>query len=99
MNRAFAKTNQQIYVSMQGPSEFGVSGKLAKWDVSRELPNIKTRTLVIGAAHDTMDPDYMRWMSTQFPNGEFLLYPNGSHCSQWDDQPHYFPGLIAFLKK
>jgi proline iminopeptidase len=99
INRMFAKVNQQLYVSMQGPSEFGLSGKLEKWDVSGQLPSIKTRTLVIGATHDTMDPKYMEWMSTQFPNGSFLLCPNGSHCSMWDDQTHYFPGLIAFLKK
>ncbi len=99
INRMFGKLNQQLYVSMQGPSEFGVSGKLEKWDVSRQLPDIKTRTLVIGATHDTMDPKYMEWMSTQFPNGSFLLCPNGSHCSMWDDQAHYFPGLIDFLKK
>jgi proline iminopeptidase len=99
VNRAFAKLNPEVYVLMQGPSEFGVAGKLANWDVSQELPSIKTPTLVIGATHDTMDPEYMKWMSTQFPNGEFLLCPNGSHLSQWDDQEHYFPGLIAFLKK
>ena len=99
VNRNFAKVNQQIYVSMQGPSEFGVSGKLEKWDISAELPQIKTPTLVIGSSHDTMDPAYMEWMSTQFPNGQFLLCPNGSHMSMWDDQEHYFPGLISFLKK
>jgi len=98
VNRTFAHLNPDIYVSMQGPSEFGISGKLATWDVSAQLPQIKTRTLVIGATHDTMDPEYMRWMSTQFPNGQFLLCPEGSHMSMWDDQAHYFPGLIAFLK-
>lgn len=99
INRMFGKINQQLYVSMQGPSEFGLSGKLEKWDVSSQLPTIKTRTLVIGATHDTMDPKYMEWMAGQFPNGSFLLCPDGSHCSMWDDQRHYFPGLIAFLKK
>lgn len=99
VNRAFAKINQQIYVSMQGPSEFGISGKLEKWDVSVELPKIKTPTLVIGASHDTMDPKYMEWMSTQFPNGSFVLCPNGGHMCMWDDQEHYFPGLIKFLKQ
>jgi proline iminopeptidase len=99
VNRTFAHLNQAIYVSMQGPSEFGISGKLEKWDVSTELPKIKTRTLVVGATHDTMDPKYMEWMSTQFPNGAFLLCPNGSHMSLWDDQEHFFPGLVAFLKK
>jgi proline iminopeptidase len=98
VNRTFKHLNPDIYVSMQGPSEFGISGKLATWDVSAQLPQIKTRTLVIGATHDTMDPEYMRWMSTQFPNGQFLLCPEGSHMSMWDDQAHYFPGLIAFLK-
>ena len=99
VNRTFAKLNQQIYVAMQGPSEFGISGSLEKWDVSNQLKNIKTPTLVIGSKHDTMDPEYMKWMSTQFPIGEFLLCLDGSHMSMWDDQAHYFPGLIKFLKK
>jgi proline iminopeptidase len=34
IHRAFAKLNQQVYVLMQGPSEFGVSGKLEQWDRS-----------------------------------------------------------------
>lgn len=99
VNRAFAHMNPQVYVPMQGPSEFGIAGKLANWDVSTQLSTIKTPTLVIGAAHDTMGPEYMKWMSTEFPNGSFLLCPNGSHLSQWDDQAHFFPGLIAFLKR
>ena len=98
VNRTFAKLNQQIYVSMQGPSEFGISGKLEKWDVSAELPKIKVPTLVIGATHDSMDPEYMRWMSTQFPKGRFLLCPDGGHMCMWDDQAHFFPGLMSFLK-
>jgi proline iminopeptidase len=41
----------------------------------------------------------MKWMSMQFPKGEFELCPNGGHMSMWDDQEHYFPGLLAFLKQ
>jgi proline iminopeptidase len=37
-------------------------------------------------------------MSTQVQKGRFLLCPNGSHLSCWDDQPHYFPGIIEFIK-
>ena len=99
IDRSFAKINQDLYVSMQGPSEFGISGKLTNWDVSGELKNIKTPTLVIGATHDTMDPEYMRWMSTQLPQGQFLLCPNGSHMCFYDDQKVYMAGLISFIKK
>jgi proline iminopeptidase len=98
VNRAFAKINQTIYVSMQGPSEFGISGKLEKWDVSSRLQEIKTPTLVIGATHDTMDPEHMKMVAQKVQKGRFLLCPNGSHMCMWDDQAHYFPGLISFLK-
>ncbi|MFZ1360106.1 MAG: proline iminopeptidase-family hydrolase [Saprospiraceae bacterium] len=99
IDRSFAKINQDLYVSMQGPSEFGISGKLTNWDVSGELKNIKTPTVVIDATHDTMDPEYMRWMSTQLPQGQFLLCPNGSHMCFYDDQKVYMAGLISFIKK
>lgn len=99
VTRSFAKINQTIYVSMQGPSEFGISGKLEKWDVTARLPEIKVPTLVIGGNHDTMDPAHMKMVSEKVQKGRFLLCPEGSHMSMWDDQAHYFPGLISFLKE
>ncbi len=98
MNRALSKINQSLYVTMQGPSEFGIGGNLINWDVSKELPKIKTPTLTIGGTHDTMDPEHMKWMSTQVQNGRSLTCPNGSHMSMYDDQKNYFPGLIQFIK-
>jgi proline iminopeptidase len=96
--RGFTAINKDIYIPMQGPSEMGASGKLEHWDRSKDLKDIKVPTLVIGAAHDTMDPKHMEWMSTQFPRGRFLLCPNGSHMAEYDDQQTYMTGLIAFLK-
>lgn len=97
--RSFAKMNQSLYVSMQGPSEFGISGKLTNWDVKAELPQISIPTLVVGAAHDTMDPEHMKWMSTQVKNGTYLYCPKGSHMAMYDDQQIYFKGLVDFIKK
>jgi proline iminopeptidase len=98
VNRSFTKMNNDLYTIMQGPSEFGISGKLTNWDVSNELKNIYVPTLVIGATYDTMDPEYMKWMSTQIPKGQFLLCKNGSHMCMYDDQQTYMTGLIKFLK-
>ena len=99
VNRAFAHLNDKIYIPMQGPSELGASGKLAKWDRSKDLARIVVPTLVIGAEHDSMDPKHMEWMAKQLPKGEYLHCPNGSHMDMYDDQETYMKGLIAFLKK
>ena len=98
VNRSFKHINNSIYTMMQGPSEFGISGRLAKWDVKERLPELKIPTLTIGAQHDTMNPDHMKWISTQVQQGRYLYCPEGSHLSMWDDQAHYFPGLIQFIK-
>lgn len=99
VNRSFSKMNQSLYVTMQGPSEFGISGKLANWDVTSQLKIITIPTLVIGAQHDTMDPKFMKKMAELLPKGKYLHCPNGSHMAFYDDQQTYFKGLISFLQK
>jgi len=98
MSRSLDNINQSLYVTMQGPSEFGIAGRLADWDVKAQLPTIKVPTLSIGATHDTMDPEHMKWISTAVQKGRFLLCPNGGHMCMWDDQQTYMAGLISFLK-
>jgi proline iminopeptidase len=98
VQRTGAHINPAIYVPMQGPSELGLSGSLAKWDRSADLKHINVPTLVIGATHDTMDPTHMEWMAGQLPQGRYLHCPHGSHLSQFDDPEHYFPGVIDFLQ-
>ena len=97
VNRAFADINQSIYVPMQGPSELGASGKLVDWDRFDDLDRITVPTLVIGATHDTMDPQYLERMAGRIPKGRFLLCPDGSHMAMYDDQARYFGGLTAFI--
>jgi len=98
VNRAFKHINNAIYVPMQGPSELGASGALAAWDRTADLKQITVPTLVIGAKYDTMDPEHMKWMSTQVQKGRFLFCPKGSHLAEYDDQQVYFDGLIQFIQ-
>lgn len=98
VNAAFDKINRDLYVHMQGPSEFGISGELATWDRSADLPRITVPTLVIGAEHDTMDPGYMRWMANRLPHGEYLHCPDGSHMAMWDDPETYHGGIVRFIR-
>ena len=97
--RAFAAINPALYVSMQGPSELGISpdAKLAQWSRFDDLASIEVPALVIGARYDTMDPAHMEEMAKRLPHGEYLYCADGSHMAMYDDQHTYFAGLIEFL--
>ena len=97
MVRLFKHINETVYVSMQGPSELGASGKLVNWDRTGDLARLDVPTLVIGAEHDTMDPAHLRWMAETLPQGRYWHCPDGSHCALYDDQVVYMQGLIEFL--
>lgn len=97
-NRSMKHANGEIYTMMQGPSEFGISGRLANWDIKNRLKEIKVPTLMIGSKHDTMDPKAMEEQSKMVQHGRYLYCPNGSHLSMWDDQQVFMNGVIKFIK-
>ncbi len=93
----FEHMNPKVYVLLQGPSEFGASGRLVNWDRKSDLHKIRVPTLTIGGAYDTMDPEHMKWMASEVNHGRYLHCPNGSHLAMYDDQQIYFAGLIDFI--
>lgn len=95
--RSFKHLNHRIYLKMQGPSEFGVSGDLADWSRAKDLHKIKVPTLVTVARYDTMDPRHMAWMAREIPHARAIDLPEGSHMAMYDDQQRYFDGVIKFL--
>jgi proline iminopeptidase len=97
--RTFRHLNKDLYVRMQGHSEFGMTpdATLVDWSRNKDLGDIEVPTLTIGARHDTMDPAQMEWMAGEVRRGRYLHCPEGSHLCQYDDPDHFFPGLISFL--
>jgi proline iminopeptidase len=99
VRRAFDHINPAVYVRMQGPSELGISATatLAEWSRFEDLGRIDVPALVIGAAHDTMNPSHMEEVARRLPHGTYLHCPNGSHLAMYDDQETYFGGLTGWL--
>ena len=98
VTRAFRDANLTIYNYMQGKSEFVVTGTFKDWERWDDLPRITAKTLVLGAEHDTMDPEDIRKMAELMPNATAAICPNGSHLAMWDDQAVYFEYLLGFLR-
>jgi proline iminopeptidase len=97
LNRSMKHVNSEVYTLMQGPSEFGVSGRLANWDIKNRLHEIKVPTLMIGAKYDTMDPKAMEAQSKLVQQGSYLYCPSGSHLAMWDDQKVFMKGVVDFI--
>lgn len=96
--RAHRHSNKKIYNQMQGKSEFVVTGNLKGWERWDRLPEIRVRTLTIGAQYDEMDPADMKRMAALVPHGTYAHCPKGSHLCMWDDQEIYFEHLLKFLR-
>jgi pimeloyl-ACP methyl ester carboxylesterase len=52
LERSFAEAGYQVYNTMNGPSEFTVTGTLKTWDIMDRLPEIRIPTLLVGGRYD-----------------------------------------------
>jgi len=64
VTKSFKHLNPNIYVYMQGYSEFGMTAgaTLKGWDISQKLNTIKVPALMVCGKHDTMDPNTTQWI-------------------------------------
>lgn len=99
IGRSLKFFNTKIYNYMQGPNEFVITGTFKDWDRTADLGNIKTRTLVMGARYDEMDPDEMKRIAARIPGARAVISDRGSHLCMYDDQEWYFRELIRFVKE
>jgi proline iminopeptidase len=97
--RSLGKMNAALTATMIGPhNDFTMAGKLAHWDRTHDLPQLRVPVLTIGAKYDEMDPAQLAWIATQVKQGTSLICPSGSHMCLYDDQQVYMKGVVAFLK-
>jgi proline iminopeptidase len=95
--RAMVNMNQQVYETMQGPSEFTVTGNFKDWDRWSDLDRIGVPTLLLVGRHDTMAVADIEHMGRLIPKARVVICENGSHFSMYDDQEAYFAALVPFL--
>jgi proline iminopeptidase len=97
MMRSFLRMNAQVYNTMQGPSEFTVTGSFKDWDRWADLPRIEVPTLLLVGRYDTMAVADIERMGSLIPGARVVVCEKGSHLSMYDDQAAYFAALVPFL--
>ncbi|MGC8488732.1 MAG: proline iminopeptidase-family hydrolase [Clostridia bacterium] len=97
--RGFERIAMPVYMTMQGPNEFVVTGNFAAWDRWDRLSEIRVPTLLLVGRHDTMDPADIEEMGRRMPAATVAILEQGSHLAMWDDEAAYFRVLEDFLRR
>jgi L-proline amide hydrolase len=88
-----------VYNTMNGPSEFHVTGNLRHWSVVDRLPEIDVPTLVVTGEHDEATPAINKTVADGIPGAESVIYPAASHMAHVEDTEGYVQLLDGFLSR
>lgn len=95
----FIEDHGVVYQTMNGPSEFHITGPLKDWDITDRLGEIRIPTLVITGEFDEATPAINRTVSRAIPGAESVIYPAASHMAHVEDPAGYVNVLDGFLAR
>jgi len=93
LERSFAEAGYDVYNTMNGPSEFTVTGTLKTWDIMDRLPEIAVRTLLVGGRYDECTPGHLEEMHRRIAGSRLAIIEDASHLC-FAEQPEEFNKVI-----
>jgi proline-specific peptidase len=100
VNDADAGTNEEIYVGMQGPSEFSIAGSLEHYNVTARLAELTDLpVLLTSGKFDTMRPKVVEETYRALPIAEWVLLERSGHLSMVDEPGPMNDAIADFLDR
>jgi proline-specific peptidase len=97
LERSFAEAGYDVYTTMNGPSEFTVTGSLKNWDIMDRLGEIRVPALLVGGRYDECRPAHLEEMHRRIAGSQLEIIEDASHLC-FAEQPDEFTALVnAFL--
>lgn len=90
---------KQIYVGVQGASEFTLAGVLTNLNLTGQLPSVHNPVLLVRGEFDTMRPPTVDAIYESLPLAFRAAIPHAAHCSHIDE-PRLVNDIAAeFLRR
>ena len=99
VKRAFDTMGQQVYNTMNGPSEFHVVGVIKDWDRTSRLHEIKVPTLITSGFYDESTPLINETMHKEIAGSEWVLFEHSSHMAHVEEMDRYMQVMRDFLHR
>jgi L-proline amide hydrolase len=91
--------NPEVYLTMNGPSEFHVTGTLRDWSVLERLGEIRVPTLVTCGRHDECTPEMSAETAAAIPGAELAVFEESAHFAQAEEPERYRKIVAQFLDR
>jgi L-proline amide hydrolase len=99
VQRSFDQMPNEVYMIMNGPSEFHSIGTLKDWDVTPRLGEIGVPTLVISGQHDEATPLIARTVQQGIPGAEWVLFEDSSHMPHVEETERFLQVVGEWLDR
>jgi proline-specific peptidase len=99
--RSFAglQEHPDVYMTMQGPNEFVITGTLKDWDITDRLGEITAPTLITAGEHDEFTPRQAEALNRGIPGSELVTFEECSHMQFAEEPERYREVVSAFLDR
>ena len=89
----------QVYLTMNGPTEFDVIGLLREWDRTADMGRIGVPTLVTCGRYDEITPSCSETITRGIPNARMHVFEDSAHCAHLEEADDYARIVEAFLSE
>jgi proline-specific peptidase len=89
----------QVYLTMNGPSEFHVVGTLKDWDRTDRLHEIRVPTLITSGRFDESTPLLNEIMHNSITGSEWVIFEQSSHMAHVEEKELYMQTVKAFIER
>ncbi len=99
LDSAFSQIGENVYVHMDGPSEFTLTGNLKDYNATGKLSKISIPTLFIGGDFDEARPSTVKYYASFVPDSKVEIIPDAGHLSMQDNPQANDAAIRNFLKQ
>lgn len=98
LDSTMATVNQAIYMYMQGPSEFTITGTFKDYSVTSFLPQVTVPTLFTVGEFDEVGPELVKSFADKVPGARYVVIPGSAHITTWDGPDAMNTAVRGFLR-
>ena len=88
-----------VYGTMNGPSEFTITGTLRDWSIVDRLGEIRVPALMVSGRHDETTPKLQETLLAGIPSSEWVCFEDSSHMPHVEEPERWLAIVSAFLRR